>query len=170
MQKFLDPTNDVAFKKIFGTESQKPALISFLNAVLRLKEGSRIIETEFIETIQFLPQENIPEIREGRRVIFDIRCRDESGNDFIVEMQNRSIPEFVKRSQFYAAKVYGNQLSAGRKYFELCPVVMVAISSQCLFDDSRKPVSYHRIMNEETLNVHLKDLTFVFVELPKFNK
>mgnify|MGYP006348413335 CR=1 FL=1 len=34
--RYLDPTNDVAFKKLF---SQKDLLKDFLNAVLRLEEG-----------------------------------------------------------------------------------------------------------------------------------
>lgn len=37
-KRYLDPTNNVAFKKFFGTEDHKPLLISFLNAVLSLKE------------------------------------------------------------------------------------------------------------------------------------
>ena len=32
--KFLDPTNDVAFRKIFGTEKNKDILIHFLNDVI----------------------------------------------------------------------------------------------------------------------------------------
>ncbi len=33
----IRPINDFAFKKIFGTAANKLALISFLNAVLRLR-------------------------------------------------------------------------------------------------------------------------------------
>lgn len=35
-QKFLDPKNDYAFKKIFGTEKNQDVLIPFLNSVLDL--------------------------------------------------------------------------------------------------------------------------------------
>ena len=31
--KFVDVTNDLAFRKIFGNENKKEVLISFLNAV-----------------------------------------------------------------------------------------------------------------------------------------
>lgn len=34
--KFVNPRNDVAFKKIFGNEEHTEILISFLNAVLDL--------------------------------------------------------------------------------------------------------------------------------------
>lgn len=32
--KFIDPRTDFAFKKIFASESSKPILISFLNALI----------------------------------------------------------------------------------------------------------------------------------------
>lgn len=36
LNKFLDPKNDVAFKKIFGNEMHKDILIHFLNDILSL--------------------------------------------------------------------------------------------------------------------------------------
>lgn len=36
--KFADPKNDIAFRKIFGNETKKIILISFLNSVLNLEE------------------------------------------------------------------------------------------------------------------------------------
>ena len=44
--KFLDPKNDYAFKRIFGTEKNKDILIDFINAVVefenRLQWGAPI--------------------------------------------------------------------------------------------------------------------------------
>ena len=37
--KFVDITNDIAFRKIFGNDSKKKSLISFLNAVIDLPES-----------------------------------------------------------------------------------------------------------------------------------
>lgn len=34
--KFVDPRNDVTFKKIFGNEHHKEVLIAFINAALDL--------------------------------------------------------------------------------------------------------------------------------------
>ena len=44
LSKFLDPKNDVAFDRIFGTEKNKDILIHFINDVLELKSGDRIRE------------------------------------------------------------------------------------------------------------------------------
>jgi hypothetical protein len=38
ISKYLDPKNDIAFKKIFGTEKNKDILIHFLNDVLGFLE------------------------------------------------------------------------------------------------------------------------------------
>lgn len=41
LEKYLDPKNDVAFKKVFGSEKNKDILIYFLNNILgSFKEDS----------------------------------------------------------------------------------------------------------------------------------
>lgn len=40
---FLDPKNDAAFKKIFGTKKNKDILIHFLNDVILFKEKCPIL-------------------------------------------------------------------------------------------------------------------------------
>ena len=39
LNKFLDPKNDFAFKRIFGTERNKDILIHFLNDMLNFTEN-----------------------------------------------------------------------------------------------------------------------------------
>jgi len=52
--RFLDPKNDLIFKKVFGEHPHLP--ISFLNALLPLGEN------EQIESLEHLPAELIPEL------------------------------------------------------------------------------------------------------------
>ena len=42
LSKFLDPKNDYAFKRIFGTEKNKNILIHFLNDILGFKAEDQI--------------------------------------------------------------------------------------------------------------------------------
>jgi hypothetical protein len=51
--RYLDATNDVAFKKLF---SNKDRLINLLNSILKLLEGNRIKELDYIpqETDAFI--------------------------------------------------------------------------------------------------------------------
>ena len=44
---FLDPTSDLAFKKLFGNAAHKNILIDFLNAVLERKPGEKIVDVVF---------------------------------------------------------------------------------------------------------------------------
>lgn len=50
VSKFLDPKNDIAFKKIFGTEKHKGILIHFINDMLRFKNQEPIIDVVFLKT------------------------------------------------------------------------------------------------------------------------
>ena len=50
--KFLDPKNDVAFKKIFGTERNQDILIHFLNDMIVFKEKKPIKQVTFLKTVQ----------------------------------------------------------------------------------------------------------------------
>ena len=44
LSKFLDPKNDVAFRKIFGMEKNKDILIHFLNDVVTFNDGEPITD------------------------------------------------------------------------------------------------------------------------------
>ena len=76
--KFLDPKNDIAFRKIFGTEKNKDILIHFLNDVVDFGNKARIQDVSFLKTIQD------PEIKAKKTSIVDILCEDEKGNRYIV--------------------------------------------------------------------------------------
>jgi len=52
--KFVNPKNDLAFKKIFGNENKKEILISFLNAVLDLKGAFEIQEINILNPYQIV--------------------------------------------------------------------------------------------------------------------
>ena len=159
--RFLDPTNDVAFKRLF---SDKEILKDFLNAVLRLPEGHKIKE------LQFIPVEELPPFGFGKRSIFDVKCCDEAGNWYVVEMQNRSEKAFLKRAQYYAAHAYVSQGVQGKTHDGFMPVILVALSKYKLFDDSIGYISYHKTFEEETKQHCLYDMSYVFIELPKFTK
>jgi len=49
--RFSDPKNDVAFKKIFGSENNKDILIHFLNNILGFEGSGKIQDVKFLSTI-----------------------------------------------------------------------------------------------------------------------
>jgi predicted transposase/invertase (TIGR01784 family) len=166
ISKFLDPKNDVAFRRIFGTEKNQDILIHFINDVLGLKDGDKIKEVTFLPTIQ------VPEIAAKKQSIVDVLCKDENGVQIIVEMQVSPQEGFEKRAQYYAAKTYSRQLNRGKeegaRYIDLKAVIFIAISDNILFKDKVCYKSDHIILDKESYAHDLKDFSFTFIELPKF--
>lgn len=162
--KFLDPKNDVAFKKIFGTEKNKDILIHFLNDVIIFKERRPIVDVTFLKTIQD------PETASKKTSIVDIMCKDEKENTYIVEMQIAREKGFEKRAQYYAAKAYISQAKVKGQYFNLKEVIFLAISDKILFPKKKEYISDHVILDKKNHDNDLKDFSFTFIELEKFNK
>lgn len=164
VEKFLDPKNDFAFKKIFGTEKNKGILIHFLNDMLGLTDEKRIAD------VQFLKPNQDPEIAVKKQSIVDVLCQDEVGCQYIVEMQVASTDSFQKRAQFYAARTYTSQLKKGELYHNLKEVIFLAITNFVMFPDKPGYRSTHVTLDSELHTRDLKDFYYSFLELPKFNK
>ncbi len=167
ISKFLDPKNDVAFRRIFGTEKNKDILIHFINDILELRDGEIINEVTFLPTIQE------PEIACKKESIVDVLCKDENGRQIIVEMQVSPREGFQKRALYYASKAYSRQTNKGNKeggrYKDLKSVIFIAISDYAIFPKKQAYKSNHIIMDKHSYENDLKDFSFTFVELPKFN-
>jgi predicted transposase/invertase (TIGR01784 family) len=163
ISKFLDPKNDMAFKKIFGTEKNKEILIHFLNDMLSFKERQPISEVQFLQTVQD------PIIAARKTSIVDILCKDDFGNSYIVEMQVAKERGFIKRSQYYAAKTYCSQLKKRGKYPDLKEIIFLAIADFKMFPDKANYKSDHITLDRETYENDLKDFSYTFLELEKFN-
>lgn len=168
LSKFLDPKNDIAFRKIFGSEEHKDILIHFINDILELEGISQIEEVEFLSTIQN------PDIAAKKQSIVDVLCRDISGTQIIVEMQVAPTKGFEKRAQYYAAKAYSRQLNKGQEedglYENLKEVIFIAIADYVVFPDKAEFKSDHVILDKSTHEHDLQDFSFTFIELPKFKK
>jgi predicted transposase/invertase (TIGR01784 family) len=162
--KLLDPKNDMAFKRIFGTEKNKDILIHFLNDMLVFKNTSPIKDVTFLKPVLD------PEILYQKTSIVDVLCKDEDDNSYIVEMQVAKTKGFEKRAQFYAAKAYGNQAKVGEEYQNLKEVVFIAIVDYVMFPDKPALKSDHVILDKETFEHDLTGFSFTFLELGKFKK
>ncbi|MBF0097391.1 MAG: Rpn family recombination-promoting nuclease/putative transposase [Magnetococcales bacterium] len=162
--RFIDPRIDFAFKKIFGSESAKEVLVSFLESLLGL-EGERCI-AELTILDPFLA----PKIRELKYSILDVKCRDRRGVTYIVEMQVQKVAAFLKRIQYNAAKAYAHQIERGEDYPKLNQVITITITDFVLFSGFAHCVSRHESRETLTGHSYLQDILHFFVELPKFTK
>jgi len=157
---YLDPKNDLTFKKVFG---QHPHLLkSFLNAILPLPEGS------FIESLEYLPAELAPENPLSKYSIVDVRCKDNRGRQFIVEMQMHWTTGFMQRVLFNASKAYVRQLDKSFKFESLQPVYALSLLNENFQPAKEEYFHHYQIVNIEDTGQQIEGLEFVFVELPKF--
>ncbi len=161
--KFVEVTNDVAFRKIFGNENRKEVLISFLNAVLLLPDNKKIVNVDILTPYQ------LPAIKGGKVTIVDVKAKDQNGNNYIVEMQVAEVDGFDKRVLYYASKSYSAQIERGDLYEKLNPTFFIGILD---FVITKNPdyISRHKIVDIKTGENLISDIEFNFIELPKFNK
>ncbi|MCX6958086.1 MAG: Rpn family recombination-promoting nuclease/putative transposase [Verrucomicrobiae bacterium] len=159
MARYLDPKNDLVFKKIFG---HHPALLkSFLNAILPLPDDC------VIESLTYLSPESVPELAALKNSIVDVRCCDNHGRHFIVEMQLQWTGDFIKRMLFNTAATYVRQLEKGKKYEHLSPVYGLALLDDT-FTSEEKWFHHYRMANVHDGSKNLDDIQLVLIELPKF--
>ena len=161
--QFVDPKNDLAFKKIFGDDRHKSILISFLNSVLDFKGQQTIVDVTLANPYQ------VPKIPELKETILDIKATNQKNEEFIVEMQKKDLGDFSKRSLYYTSKAYIAQLPKGNNYSELKRVYFIGLLNFNIFENESY-ISRHLIINQETQTQDLEDFEFSFIELPKFNK
>src|SRR5579871_3226802 len=117
VQRFYNPRNDVAFKKIFVDHEN--LTISFLNSTLHLYGAGEIVK------VDFLPTEMLPMTAESKKSILDVLCTDQSGAKYIIEVQNKYMANFIQRVQHYASHLYSGQLKTAEKYSELKNVTLL---------------------------------------------
>ena len=162
MGRYLDPKADIVFKRIFG---EHPHLLkSFLNAVLPLEDNQEIV------SLKYLPVEQIPVIPAFKRTIADVKCKDNQGRVFIVEMQIEWTSSFKQRLLFGASQAIVKQLDKGNTYRLLEPVYGLGIVAD-IFDSKHKLDWYHHyklVKSSEYSEDVIKHLQLIFIELPKF--
>ena len=159
--RYYDPKYDITFKKVFKNSD---LLISFLNALLPLKDD------EQIESIEYLSPEMLPKTPDCKFSIVDVCCKDKNGRQFIVEMQMVWSEEFKTRVLFNASKAYVNQLEKGEDYKLLRPVYSLNLVNGVFEKDLPEDEFYHfyQLVHERHTEKVIEGLHIVFVELPKF--
>jgi len=161
--RFVDITNDVAFRKIFGNESRKEILISFLNAVLLLEDKQKIVSVDILTPYQF------PSSQGGRVSILDLKATDQRKRNYLIEMQISPMDGLHKRVLYYTTRNYSSQIERGDLYKKLNPVFFIGILD-FKTTQSEEYLHWHKVSNIITGEQFIKDIGFTFIELPKFKK
>ena len=165
-ERYINPYTDFGFKKLFGSELNKELLISFLNALFN--DSNREITD-----ISYLNSERLGEGYGDRRAVFDVYCMTKSGKRFIVEMQKAEQEYFKDRSLYYATMPIREQAPKGKWNYRLEDVYTIGILN-FVFPEGEYPADSYihevKLKDVEDNHVFYDKLTFVYLEMPKFNK
>ena len=164
MGKFINPFTDVGFKRIFGQEINKDLLIDFLNALL---EGERQVKD-----ITFLDKEQLPVFEDDRKLIYDVYCTDENGEQFIVEMQNQSHLNFRSRTVYYLSQAIARQGEKGSRWmYDLKAVYGVFFLNFPMPGTKAHKLRTDIVLSDRDTHELFSDkMRYIFIELPSFAK
>ncbi|WP_139490585.1 Rpn family recombination-promoting nuclease/putative transposase [Brevibacillus dissolubilis] len=156
----LNPKVDFVFKRIFGTEENKDILLAFLNAILHPPDGQDLTEIALLD-----PHLN-PDMVGDKTSILDVRAITAAGIPINIEIQLFNKYNIEKRTLYYWAKLYQEQLEQGQNYRELKKAVTINIVDfNCLETDEFHSV--FRVREDRTGQLLTDDLEIHFLELRK---
>lgn len=161
--KYINPYTDFGFKVLFGTEMNKELLLSFVNSLFKGKET--------IQDLTYLNTEHLGNSEIDRRAVFDVYCENEKGEKILIEMQRGEQQFFKDRSLYYSTFPIREQGEKGEWNYHLKAVYVIGILN-FTFDHKDEGGFYHEVqlMDIHTKEVFYDKLTFVYLEMPKFNK
>lgn len=159
----IKPTVDYAFKKVFGSENNKPVLIEVLQAVVKPPADERIVQVEIRNPF------NDKDGLDNKLSILDIKARDQLGRQYNVEMQVVTPRIYPQRVLYYWAVLHSQQMHEGADYALLRPTISISFVNSVLFP---KITEYHLHFQLRTQQhpelVFSAQQSIHVIELPKF--
>lgn len=167
VEKYINPFTDYGFKRLFGTEPNKALLLDFLNELLKKEQGT-------IVNLTYLKSDRLGNSEDDRKAVFDLYCENEKGEKFIVELQKTKQKFFKDRTVYYSTFPIRDQAQRGSDWnFELKAVYTIAILDFVFDSDKDEPNKFRydvKLTDIDTCKVFYDKLTFIYLEMPKFNK
>lgn len=165
-ERYINPFTDYGFKKLFGEEPNKDLLLDFLNVLLKEEQGE-------IKDLTYLKSEHLGTGELDRKAIFDLYCENEKAEKFIVELQKAKQNFFKDRTVYYSTFPIREQAKRAGWNYELKAVYTIAILD-FVFDEDKNDRGKFRydikLSDIDTKEVFYDKLTFIYLEMPKFNK
>ena len=152
----LNPRVDFAFKLIF--EQNKDLLMSLINAVVSEKDQVKDLEVRNPYTRKETTYEKF--------AVLDIKAQATNGTYYNIEVQVTDDLHYDKRSLYYWAKVYSEQLTAGAGYSDLKKTIGIHVLNFSLLEEEKYHNEFH-VLNVENGNRFSDMLELHYIELPK---
>jgi predicted transposase/invertase (TIGR01784 family) len=160
----IDPKVDYAFKHLFGREKTLPLLSNLIDEVLAPSRGHCTYDLDLLNP--FNPKDSF----DDKLSILDIKARDQTGQQFNIEMQMLVYPHYDKRILFYASTLHQEQLKEGEGYENLRPTISISFLNHIWFPATTVYHTRFRLLEESGHFPLTDDLEFHVLELPKFTK
>lgn len=161
----INRTNDYLFKRIFGSDEGKDALIGFLNAVLK-----PTLDQE-LTSVELLDRELDPKYLLDKAARLDILAKTATGALVNIEVQVVNKYNIDKRTLFYWAGLYHGQLGSSENFINLRKTITINILGFNWFRGNTG--KYHHtfhIREDQTGELLNDDLEIHFLELEKVAK
>ena len=155
-------TNDYAFKRLLGSEENKPLLQDFLECILDLTPPQ-------VLGLEFMDKELTKEEFSDKTGILDVKLKLTDDTVIDIEIQASWNASFVKRTLFYWAKMYTADFKAGESYDKLHRCIAINI----IADGFRLNDAIHSeyLLQEKTAHTVLTDVLEVhFLDLQAAKK
>ena len=127
-----------------------------------------------VQDVTYLNSEQLGDRSDARRAIFDVYCENDKGEKFIVEMQNVYQEFFKDRTIYYSTFPIREQAQRGGDWdFHLNPVYTIGLLNFNFADGLENAKRWHhevKLMEVDTHEVFYDKLTYIYVEIPKFDK
>ena len=107
---------------------------------------STILEKE-IRLLKVTEQQNIKNLQ-GRSVILDALCMDETGKQYNIEVQKSDNDDHQKRVRYNGACITTNFAEVGKKFLRIPDVIVIFISRFDLFQEGKTVYHIRRIIKE----------------------
>ncbi len=161
MGQLIDLKIDYAFKLIFGKQGNEPILMAFLNAALKLPQENQITKVTLIN-----PELN-KEYNDDKKSVMDIRAVTTEGMHVNIEIQLTNMHDMERRSLYYWAKMYTDQMNQGMAYQELANTITINILDFNYIKQTRNYHSVFRLFEKDEGFELTEALEIHFMELPK---
>jgi len=165
--RYIDPTTDYGFKRIFGEEANKDLLIAFLNDLFR---GRKVIKS-----LLYKNTERVGDAEGLGAVIFDLICRGGNGEEFVIEVQRRSHPNIIQRMLYYGCRLVAGQGKRGARAgwgYRLREVYVIVIMDGFAMSGGGNGRVLHDccFCDRETGQILYDGFGLIFLELANFRK
>ncbi len=163
---FAAITWDTGFKATFRDPENSNALILLLNTFLP--------PCRKVKSITFADREINGLSVEAKTHRFDIHCKDQDGNDFIVEMQREDFDNFMTRCMAYGARSYSENIIVGDADYETAvPVYLISFivhkSQDPRIRNSSRLIKRCWFIDDEGQDFENQFINLIFVRLYEVN-